>query len=108
MTPEEIEKTIEQMLGIQRQIQESQLNAEQKISDLSDQVAGLSDQVAGLYEVSKTHNEAIGALIENSKQQDRRLEQLIGYSITAESDRLDLEERMRILERKVKKLQNHQ
>ena len=122
MTPEEVEKTIQQMLAIQRQIQETQLNAEQKISDLSDKVEGLSDNVAGLfdlveglsnnisglYEISKTHSEAIAALIENSKQQDRRLEQLIGYSITAASERLDMAERMRIMENKVKKLQNNQ
>jgi predicted nucleic acid-binding Zn-ribbon protein len=91
MTPEEIQKTIEQMLAIQRELQENQLKNSTDIADLSANIADLSANIA--------------ELVQHSREQDKRIEQLIGYSITGESDRLDLEERMRILERKVKKIE---
>ncbi|NEO60473.1 MAG: hypothetical protein F6J98_08545 [Moorea sp. SIO4G2] len=43
---------------------------------------------------------------ENQQRQERILEQLIGYSITQESDKLDLEERMNALEQRVRGLEN--
>jgi hypothetical protein len=70
MTFEEIQKILEQMLAVQRELQETQI-----------------------------------AMTERARQQDRRIERLIGYSITAESDRLDLEERLAALERRMKKLE---
>ena len=39
------------------------------------------------------------------RRHDRRIEQLIGYSITGEGDRLDLLERFQGLERRVRKLE---
>jgi len=93
MTPEEIQKTIEQMLSIQRQIQETQLKNSTEISELSTNMSDLSTKMS--------------ELIEHSRKQDKRIEQLIGYSITGESDRLDLEERVRNLERKVKKMKSN-
>jgi hypothetical protein len=70
MTFEEIQRTIEQMLGIQRELQEGQLK-----------------------------------LYEQQQRQTRILDQLIGYSISAESGRLDLEEKMTLLESRVKRLE---
>ncbi len=70
MTFEEIQRTIEQMLSIQRELQEGQLK-----------------------------------LYEQQQRQTRILDQLIGYSISAESGRLDLEEKMTLLESRVKRLE---
>ncbi|MEQ8960555.1 MAG: hypothetical protein RLP02_21975 [Coleofasciculus sp. C2-GNP5-27] len=72
------------MLAIQRKLQENQFKNSTNIAELSANIA---------------------KLVDHSREQDKRIEQLIGYSITGESDRLDLEERMRILERKVQKLE---
>jgi hypothetical protein len=70
MTFEEIQRTIEQMLSIQRELQEGQLK-----------------------------------LYEQQQRQTRILEQLIGYSISAESGKLDLEDKMTLLENRVKRLE---
>ncbi|NEP59386.1 MAG: hypothetical protein F6K31_20620 [Symploca sp. SIO2G7] len=82
MTPEEIQATIEQMLSIQRQIQEIQLKDSTEISELSVKVS---------------------QLIKHSKKQDKMIEKIIGYSIKGEPKRLELEKRVRKLERKIKK-----
>ncbi|MBV9388214.1 MAG: hypothetical protein JOZ78_17475 [Chroococcidiopsidaceae cyanobacterium CP_BM_ER_R8_30] len=84
MTFEEIKQVIEGMLSVQRELQASQLELKQNISDLSASVANLN-------EISRRH--------------ERRIEQLIGYSITGESDRLDLTERLQNLERRVNRLE---
>lgn len=65
MTPEDIQRTLEQMLAIQRDLQEKHLQ--------------MLDAVSRLIEVSHRH--------------ERRIEQLIGYSLTNESDHLNLEEK---------------
>jgi hypothetical protein len=68
---------IEQILGIQRDLQEGQL------------------QQLGTVE----------RLLVQSERQERIMNQLIGYSITGESDRMDLEEKIRALGAKVKRLE---
>lgn len=73
MTTEEIQRTIEQMLSVQRELQESQLK-----------------------------------LYEQQERQTKILNQLIGYSISAESGRLDLEEKMQLLENRVRRLEGRQ
>jgi hypothetical protein len=44
-------------------------------------------------------------LLVQSERQERIMNQLIGYSITGESDRTDLEEKIRALGAKVKRLE---
>lgn len=85
MTPEEIQKAIEGMLAIQRELQNTQLRMSQEISDLKQSVSELND-------ISRRH--------------ERRLEQLVGYSITSESDRLDVLERIISVEQRVSRLEN--
>lgn len=85
MTPEEIQKAIEGMLAIQRELQNTQLRMSQEISDLKQSVSELND-------IGRRH--------------ERRLEQLVGYSITSESDRLDVLERIISVEQRVSKLEN--
>jgi hypothetical protein len=78
MTFEEIQRTLEQMLAIQRDLQEKHLQ--------------MLDAVSRLIEVSNRH--------------ERRIEQLIGYSLTNESDHLNLEEKFRALEQRVQRLES--
>lgn len=73
MTPQEIQRTIEQMLSIQRELQESQIRQGEDIERLT-----------------------------------RIVDRLIGYSITAESDRLTLEERMNALEQRVRRIETNE
>lgn len=91
MTPEEMQNIIEGMLSVQRELQNSQLKQGESISKLKESIIELRESVADLKEVSQRH--------------ERRLEQLIGYSISGESDRLDLLQRLQTLERKVSKLE---
>ena len=92
MTPEEIKETIEGMLAVQRELQNSQLE--------------LQEQSQRQREDISTLVQGIGKLIEVSNRHERRIEQLIGYSLTGESDRLDLQQEVRDLKRRVERLEN--
>ena len=50
--------------------------------------------------------EEMNRFIERSNRNERRIEQLIGYSITNESEHLDIEQRFRNLEARMKELDN--
>ena len=69
MTFDEIQKTIEGMLGVQKELHNSQLRFAESLTELRESVTELK-------EVSISH--------------ERRIAQLIGYSITGETDRLDV------------------
>lgn len=91
MTPEEIQRTIEGMLTIQRELQNSQLEFRESLAELRTDIIDLKESTRNLNEISQRH--------------ERRMEQLIGYSITGESDRLDLLQRLMTLEHRVSKLE---
>ena len=86
MTPDEIRQAIEGMLAVQRELQNTQLIMREEIADLKESTRNLN-------EVSQRH--------------ERRIEQLIGYSITGENDRLDIVERLMSLERRVNQLEGN-
>jgi hypothetical protein len=67
MTFDEIQATIEQMLSVQRELQESQLR-----------------------------------LLVAQKEQSKMIDRLIGYSLSNETDHLDLQERMNQLEERMR------
>ena len=73
------QKEIEIILSIQRELQEKQLN--------------LTDAVA--------------RLIEAGNRTDQRINQLLGYSLSNESDHLDLTQRLINLEKRVNKLEGN-
>ena len=73
MTPEEIQRTIEGMLAVQRELQNSQLEFRESLVSLKSDIADLKESTKNLNEISQRH--------------ERRIEQLIGYSISGESDR---------------------
>jgi small-conductance mechanosensitive channel len=87
MTFDEIQRTLEQMLAVQRELQESQLNQRQEM----EQMLAVQRE---LQESQLNQRQEIVQLLEYQLQQQRLVDRLIGYSITTESDHLDLEERI--------------
>ena len=79
MTFNEIQQTLEQMLAVQRELQESQIEQRHEIQDM---------------------------LVYQERQQ-RLVDRLIGYSITNEGDHLTLEERLNALEQRVKQIESN-
>ncbi|GBF80351.1 hypothetical protein [Aphanothece sacrum] len=120
MTFEEIQKTIEGMLAVQRQLQEGQLKLqENQLRDrdqiqqilavsrqLQERQIQLQDRQERERETLQIMVEEMTRLMEISNRHERRIEQLIGYSITNESDHLTLEERIRGLESRIQRLEN--
>ncbi|MDJ0576525.1 MAG: hypothetical protein QNJ65_15330 [Xenococcaceae cyanobacterium MO_234.B1] len=85
MTPEEIQKTLEGMLKIQKELQQTQINLQQ---------------------TQITQSEEIKNLIEQGKEQDRRIQQLVGYSISQAGDVLDVQMALRDIYARLSKLEN--
>ena len=126
MTPEEIRKTIEQMLAVQRQIQESQIRNTDNIARLEMQVEANAKQIEAnteqieanaeqiedtknlLQESIRSNRENINILVaEISKltvDQKEKFNQFYGYHQSADSDRLDIMERLIKVEREVAKI----
>jgi chromosome segregation ATPase len=106
MTPEEIQKTIEGMLAVQRGIQESQLELKDTQRSLQDSYIGLKEAQQHTDHQLNVIGEYLREVIQSQAEQGRRINQLLGYSLNAESDRLTLQERLILLENRVKKLEN--
>ena len=87
MTFEEIQKTLETMLTVQRELQETQIKQQ---------------------ETQIKQSEEIKDMIEQGKEQDRRIQQLIGYSITQAGDVLDVQMSLRDIYARLSKLENQQ
>ena len=85
MTPEEIQKTLETMLTVQRELQETQIKQQ---------------------ETQIKQSEEIKDMIAQGKEQDRRIQQLIGYSITQSGDVLDVQMSLRDIYARLSKLEN--
>ncbi len=89
---ERFEREIDRMLAVQRELQESQIYLKDQQERERETIAILRDEVF--------------KLIEAANRSDRRIEQLIGYSIANESDRLNYLERVIKLEERVSRLEN--
>lgn len=85
MTFEQIQQAIEGMLSVQRELQGSQLRFEAELGDLKQSVGDLKES-------QKQTLVAMDTLLEHGKATDRRIEQLIGYSINRERDSLDIQQ----------------
>jgi hypothetical protein len=85
MTFEEIQQAIEGMLSVQKELQGSQLRFEAELGHLKQSVGDLKES-------QKQTLVAMDALLEHGKATDRRIEQLIGYSINRERDSLDIQQ----------------
>ncbi len=113
MTPEEIKETIEEMLAVQRELQNSQLKLQEEsqrqredINVLREESQRQREDINVLREDISTLVQGIGQLIEVSNRHERRIGQLIGYSLSGESNRLDLEQEISDLKRRVERLEN--
>lgn len=94
MTFEEIQRAIEQMLTAQRELQESQFHQR---GDIERMLAVQRE----LQESQLRQRDDIDRLI-------RLVDRLVGYSITNESEHLNLEERMNALERRMRRLEENE
>jgi chromosome segregation ATPase len=134
MTPEEIQRTIEGMLAVQRELQNSQFKLQEEsqrqredfnllreesqrqredFNLLREESQRQREDFNLLREESQRQREdinvlvqSIGQLLEVSNRHERRIEQLIGYSITSDSDRLDVQQQLLDLAKRVEKLEN--
>jgi hypothetical protein len=132
MTFDEIQKTIEQMLAVQRELQESQLRFQesqqeqrQGIQSLRQEIEALvaiqrdvlavqrdlqENQITQRQDIQERHQDylaEIQALIIAQHEQRVLLDRLIGYSLTNESDHLDLHERMDRLEERMRRIRGN-
>ena len=107
MTFEEMQAIISNMLAVQRELQESQLRfQESQLRDREDilllieETKQLSAVQRNIQEDQIRDRQDIELMLERSRQQERMIDRLIGYSLSYEADKLDLEQRMTELERR--------
>ena len=123
MTPEEIRNTIEQMLSVQRQIQESQIRNTDNIARLEAQTQEnsrlirensrlIQDNGQSIREFARDTREDIAVLVEEiaklTVDQRDKFNQFYGYHIAADSDRLNIMERLNRVEQEVERLKQQQ
>jgi sialic acid synthase SpsE len=108
MTFDEIQQVIQQMLAVQRDLQEGQLRIQERQEVDRQQIEQILGIQRDLQEGQLQQLGTVERLLVQSECQERILNQLIGYSITGESDRMDLEEKIRALGAKVKRLEEQQ
>jgi uncharacterized membrane-anchored protein YhcB (DUF1043 family) len=99
MTFEEMEKILEGMFAVQRDLQEGQLRLQERQEQLQE---SQERQRVVLDELIQQY----GNLFEHSERQQKILDQLIGYSLTNESEHLSLEEQLQALDARRKRLEN--
>lgn len=92
MTFEEMQKIIEGMLAVQRQLQERPIKFEQSQEAQKDVLGELIQRY--------------GNLAEDSIRQKEILDRLIGYSLTNETDHLNLQEKLQALEARMKRIES--
>jgi len=111
MTFEEMQAIIRDMLAVQRDLQESQVRlhdlqlrdrdrTREDILLLIEQAKQMSAVQRSIQEDQIRDRQDLELLIERSTKQERMIDRLIGYSLSYEADKLDLEQRMTELERK--------
>jgi sialic acid synthase SpsE len=108
MTFEEIQQIIQQMLAVQRDLQEGQLRIQERQEVDRQQIEQILGIQRDLQEGQLQQLGTVERLLVQSERQERIMNQLIGYSITGESDRMDLEEKIRALGAKVKRLEERE
>ena len=105
MTPEEIKSTIEQMLAVQRQIQESQIRNTDNIARLEQQVQANAEQIQENAALIRSSREDINTLVAEiaklTVDQREKFNQFYGYHQSADSDRLNIIERLIKVEQEI-------
>lgn len=115
MTFEEISLAIEGMLAVQRELQEGQfrlqsgqINLQEGQINLQTGLMTLREEQAELTRREGVLIDEMTRLIEVSNRHENRINQLIGYSITGDSDRLTLLERLMNVEKRLERLEIQQ
>ena len=113
MTFEEMQKIIEGMLSVQRELQESQLQLKERHLEFEERQTKFEERQAKFEERQETQKFVLdelihkyGDLAEHSIRQREILDRLIGYSLTNETDHLNLEEKLQALEARIKRFEN--
>jgi hypothetical protein len=112
MTLEEIRNTIEQMLAVQRQIQESQVRNTDNIARVDLQIQENARQIQENVALIRNDREDIRSLKEDigtlvveiaklTVDQREKFNQFYGYHQSADSDRLNLLERLIKMEQEI-------
>jgi hypothetical protein len=110
------DREMERILATQRDLQEGDLRAQERLSQLEARSQAheqnFERELGQILAVQRDLQEgqlaqlgAIEKLLISSERQERIMNQLIGYSITNESDHLDLEEKIRALGVKVQRIE---
>ena len=86
-----VESNAKSIEALANESSQSMQRFEQRFTVLSNEISDLKDTVFTLAQISSNH--------------EKRLTQLVGYSITGESDRLDLLQRLQKLERRINQLE---
>lgn len=102
MTFDEIQTTIEGMLAVQRELQESQLRQQQESAKFERNTQAIHQELDRMLAVQRDLQESQIRLLAAQREQGRMINQLIGYSLTNETEHLDLQERMNQLEERLR------
>ena len=119
MTPEEIQSTLEQMLAVQRQIQESQIKNTDNIARLEQQVqengrliqenaqqiqenaALIRNDREDIRSLKEDIRTLVGEIAKLTVDQREKFNQFYGYHQAADSDRLNIVERLIKVEQEI-------
>ena len=105
MTFEEMQKIIEGMLSVQRELQDSQLKLKESQFELKERQLKFEESQEAQKFVLDELIQKYGDLAEHSIRQREILDRLIGYSLTNESEHLNLEEKLQALETRIKRFE---
>ena len=101
MTFEEIQKTLEGMLQVQKDIQMQQLKKQYAIAQLTERQAQITDR-------QDKNDQQIALLTENishlniiSQRHENRLTNLYGYQMSADTDRLNVMQNLLEIQRRL-------
>lgn len=107
MTFEEFQSEIERMLAVQRSLQESQLRLQSNLEQMQANLALIDNKIE---RVADNHLQAevrMNRLEASIERHERLIDRLIGYSLTNETDHLNLEERMMQLEQRMREIRGN-
>lgn len=106
MTFEEIQKIIEGMLAVQRDIQEKQIKTTETLDRVSQQQIKNSETINRLSIKIENLTENVSNLNVVSQRHQDRFGQFYGYHQSAETERLQLLENQRRIERRLEKIED--
>ncbi len=113
MTFEEIQKTLEGMLQVQKDIQMQQLKNHEAIAQLTERQAQLTERQAQITEIQDRNDRQIALLTENisnlniiSQRHENRLTNLYGYQMSADPDRLNIMQNLLEINRRLNNIED--